>query len=84
MADITAEIRQSSSDISADIDPSADRFAAELGGGSFGTKNYEVLTNKPKINGVELIGNKTPTDLGEHELSALEVINIWNSIFKEE
>lgn len=33
------------------------------GGGSGGTSNYEDLTNKPKINNVELTGNKSLTDL---------------------
>lgn len=27
------------------------------------TSNYEELTNKPKINGVELVGNKTSSDI---------------------
>lgn len=34
------------------------------GGGSGGTTDYTDLSNKPKINGVELSGNKTTTDLG--------------------
>ena len=29
-----------------------------------GSSNYEQLTNKPKINNVELSGNKTTSDLG--------------------
>lgn len=29
-----------------------------------GTSNYEDLNNKPSINGVELVGDKTPHDLG--------------------
>lgn len=32
--------------------------------GGSGTNNYEELTNKPKINNVTLIGNKTGKDLG--------------------
>ena len=32
--------------------------------GSSGTTNYVDLTNKPSINGVDLIGNKTLADLG--------------------
>lgn len=32
--------------------------------GEGGTSNYEVLTNKPSINGHELIGNKTAEELG--------------------
>ena len=34
------------------------------GGGSGGTSNYNVLTNKPTINNVELRGNKSLNDLG--------------------
>lgn len=34
------------------------------GGGGTGTSNYLDLENKPKINNVELIGNKTLEDLG--------------------
>lgn len=34
------------------------------GGGTTGTTNYLELANKPMINGVELIGNKTTEDLG--------------------
>lgn len=33
-------------------------------GGSTGTKNYPDLLNKPRINGVELVGNKTSEELG--------------------
>ena len=34
------------------------------GGGSGGTSNYNELTNKPKINNIELKGNKSLNDLG--------------------
>lgn len=34
------------------------------GGGSGGTTNYEALNNKPKINNVELTGNKSLAELG--------------------
>ncbi len=34
------------------------------GGGSGGTSDYTELSNKPKINNVELSGNKTTSDLG--------------------
>lgn len=36
----------------------------EIGGGGGGTSNYTNLTNKPKINNVELKGNKSLNDLG--------------------
>lgn len=34
------------------------------GGGSTGTTNYNSLTNKPQINGVEVSGDKTSDDYG--------------------
>lgn len=34
------------------------------GGGGGGASNYNQLTNKPQINGVELTGNKSSSDLG--------------------
>ena len=34
------------------------------GGGAGGTTNYDDLTNKPKVNGIVLSGNKTSADLG--------------------
>lgn len=34
------------------------------GGGGGGTTDYEQLTNKPQINGNQLIGNKSSADLG--------------------
>lgn len=34
------------------------------GGGGGGTFDYDELDNKPTINGVELVGNKTTEDLG--------------------
>lgn len=37
---------------------------AGSGGGGTGATNYNDLKNKPKINGVELSGNKTSADLG--------------------
>ena len=43
----------------------AKKYTDEHGGGGEGdTTNYNALTNKPKINGVELSGNKTANDLG--------------------
>lgn len=34
------------------------------GGGGGGTSNYNLLSNKPQINSVELSGNKSLHDLG--------------------
>ena len=35
-----------------------------MSGGGGGTSNYDALENKPQINGVELVGNKSLDDLG--------------------
>ena len=37
---------------------------ADNGGGGGGTTDYEQLTNKPKVNGVELSGDKSASQLG--------------------
>ena len=36
----------------------------QVRGGGGGTTNYDNLTNKPKVNGIVLSGNKTSADLG--------------------
>ena len=41
-----------------------DAIQDTAGGGTGGTTDYTDLENKPSINGVELIGNKTSSDLG--------------------
>lgn len=46
-----------------------------------GTYDYEELNNKPSINGVTLIGNKTDADLGIKELSNLEIEALLNAQF---
>ena len=43
-------------------------------------KNYENLKNKPSINDVELIGNKSFEDLGDIHLSNIEILNMYNHV----
>ena len=44
-----------------------------------GTSNYNYLTNKPQINSIELIGNKTSNDLKlQDQMEALSNIDIEN------
>lgn len=38
--------------------------------GSGGSSNYNDLTNKPSINGIELSGNKTSADLGVLDINS--------------
>ena len=42
----------------------APRQSLNLHGPVSGTRNYENLNNKPQINGVTLVGNKSTADLG--------------------
>ena len=46
------------------------------------TDNYNDLYNKPSINEVELKGNKTFEELGDHLLSNIEIKSIFNRVFK--
>ena len=46
------------------------------------TDNYEELYNKPSINEVELIGNKTFEELGDHLLTNIEIKQIFDRVFK--
>ena len=43
-------------------------------------KNYDDLINKPYINDVELKGNKTFEDLGDHILTNTEILNLYKKV----
>ena len=53
-------------------------------GGGGGTTNYNALSNKPQIEGVELSGNKTAADLGLVTASALPVVPTDVSAFNND
>lgn len=46
-----------------EVDETLGKWRERQSGGSGGTSDYEDLENKPSINGVELSGNKTASDL---------------------
>ena len=46
------------------------------------TNNYNELINKPQINSVELQGNKSFEELGDHTLTNLEIKTIFDRIFR--
>ena len=58
-----------------------EKINLELRGGK-GTGNYNALTNKPSINEVELVGDKSFDDLGDHTLSNIEIKSIFDRVFK--
>lgn len=45
------------------------------------TSNYEELANKPSINEVELVGNKTFEELGDTPLRNSEISSIFHRVF---
>lgn len=47
------------------------------GDGHGGTSDYEKLINKPKIEGVELIGDKTFNELGLEECSNEDILAMF-------
>lgn len=58
-----AQIEQNKTDI-ADLQTEVDELKESGGNGSGQNQDYAALNNKPRINGVELSGNKTAADLG--------------------
>lgn len=43
--------------------------------------DYELLKNQPKINDVTLVGNKSLEDLDVHTMGALDIIEVFNSVW---
>ena len=41
--------------------------------------DYEKLVNKPKINGVELISDKSFEELGDHDLTNFEILELMKN-----
>ena len=46
------------------------------GGGSHGTNDYNALINKPKLNGVTLVDDKSFDDIALHTISTAELLRI--------
>ena len=42
-------------------------------------KDYEKLKNKPSINGVELVSDKSFEDLGDHVLTNFEILELMKN-----
>lgn len=62
------------------------RSNVSSGGGGIGTRDYEKLKNLPSINGVELQGDRSFSDLGITDLSKTEILEAVaiaaNEVFK--
>lgn len=69
-----AQIEQNKTDI-ANLQTEVDELKESGGNGSGQNQDYTALTNKPRINGVELDGNKTSDELGIGQPSDNQVSN---------
>ena len=61
------------------ITPTIELEVQEVMEGAGGTTDYDELNNKPRINNVELSGDKSLEDLGISPLSDSEIMEIINS-----
>lgn len=66
-------------DLSGEVNTSIELNGEVNIGSSGGTANYDYLYNKPKINNVELINDKTFEELGINEVSNTEL----DALFKD-
>lgn len=85
MENITGVI-ESNFDISGTLNKPADISGGlDYGTVEIITKDYNEVLNKPQINGVELIGNKSSEDLdlldNREELSIQDINEAWKAIF---
>lgn len=73
---VTGNLVGDTTSISGTVSPLSKNLEASVQNIKAGTKNYEYLTNKPKIEGVELVGDKTFEDLNLHPLSNADLARI--------
>ena len=76
--DIDIEINTDSS-IDTDIQTSDGEIDTDIEISTGGTNDYNDLVNKPSIEGVELVGDKTLEELGVEALTPQEIDAIINS-----
>ena len=78
MIDIDIEIDNESS-IDTDIQTSDGEIVTDIELSTNGTNDYNDLVNKPSINGVELVGDKTTEELDILPLTNAEIDEFMNS-----
>lgn len=78
MIDIDIEIDNESS-IDTDIQTSDGEIETDIELSTNGTNDYNDLVNKPSINGVELVGDKTTEELDILPLTNAEIDEFMNS-----
>ena len=78
MIDIDIELDNESS-IDTDIQTSDGEIDTNIELSTSGTNDYNDLVNKPSINGVELVGDKTTEELDILPLTNAEIDEFMNS-----
>ena len=78
MIDIDIELDNESS-IDTDIQTSDGEIDTDIELSTSGTNDYNDLVNKPSINGVELVGDKTTEELDILPLTHAEIDEFMNS-----
>jgi hypothetical protein len=78
MIDIDIELDNESS-IDTDIQTSDGEIDTDIELSTNGTNDYNDLVNKPSINGVELVGDKTTEELDILPLTNAEIDEFMNS-----
>ena len=78
MIDIDIELDNESS-IDTDIQTSDGEIDTDIELSTSGTNDYNDLVNKPSINGVELVGDKTTEELDIMPLTNAEIDEFMNS-----
>lgn len=85
MQDLTLDIQPRAPVSTLSLEISSDTETLELdiqqGSPRSGTGDYNDLINKPSINSVELVGDKTFEDLGDSPLTNVEIQEIFNRVF---
>ena len=78
--DITMDVVTDEVSIDMNVDSDTDSIEINVADSGFGgTSNYNDLNHKPKINGVELIQDKSFEDLGQKPLTNIQILNIINT-----
>lgn len=73
------EFASSENEFEIDMEDSVQEIEIEEGNiTNIGTKDYKQLYNKPSIEGVTLVNNKTFEDLGAKSLTNLEIEKLIN------
>lgn len=64
------------SNIDGDITGLSNLSGSVVYGNGNGTRDYNKLINKPQIESIELIGNKTFEELGLNAIDTMEILDI--------